>query len=104
MITVSVFYPKTAESTFNLDYYMSNHVPMVERLLKPMGMREVVVEQSIGTPMPNVPAPFSIVARLVFNNVEEMEMGMGHHGETLMRDIPNFSNVQPVVQIGKRIK
>lgn len=104
MITVSVLYPKTAESTFNLEYYMNNHVPMVERLLKPMGMSEMVVEQSIGTPMPDVPAPFSIVSRLVFSNMEEMEMGMGHHGEALMRDTPNFSNVQPVVQIGKRLK
>lgn len=104
MITVSILYPNTSESTFNLDYYMNNHVPMVERLLKPMGLQDVVVEQSVGTPMPGVPAPFSIVARLDFNNVEEMEMGMGHHGEALMRDIPNFSNVQPIVQIGKRLK
>ena len=104
MITVSVFYPKTADSNFNLEYYMTKHVPMIEQLLKPMGMKAVVVEQSIGTPMPDVPAPFSIVARLEFNNMEEMEMGMGHHSEALMGDVPNFSNVQPVVQIGKRLK
>ncbi len=103
MISVSIFYPNTEESKFNLEYYVTQHVPMVEKLLKPMGMDKLVVEQAMGTPMPNEPAPFSVIEHLLFNNLEEMEMGMGHYGPNLMRDVANFTNVKPVVQISKRL-
>lgn len=102
MIVVSVFYPKTAESQFDMGYYKAHHLPMIEGLLKPMGLQGVAVDIAVGTPMPDVPAPFSVVAHLMFNNMEEMEMGMGHHGAALMQDVPNFTNVQPLVQISKR--
>ncbi|MBK9013073.1 MAG: EthD family reductase [Saprospiraceae bacterium] len=103
MISVSIFYPNTKESLFNLEYYVTQHIPMVERLLKPMGMEEVLIDEAIGTPMPEVPAPYSVIAHLVFKNYEEMEMCMGHYGEDLMKDVPNFTNVKPLVQISRRV-
>lgn len=103
MISVSIFYPNTEESRFNLEYYVTQHIPLVEKLLKPMGMEKLEVEQAIGTPMPDEPAPFSVITHLLFNNVEEMEMGMGHFGPELMQDTSNFTNVKPLVQISKRL-
>jgi uncharacterized protein (TIGR02118 family) len=103
MITVSIFYPNTLESLFNLEYYQTQHLPLIERLLKPMGMEQVMVDQAVGTPMPGISAPFSVIAHLIFNNLEEMELAMGRHGETLMEDVPNFTNVKPLVQINRRV-
>lgn len=103
MISVSILYPNTEESRFNLDYYLTRHIPMLQSLLDPMGLEKVVVEEGLGTPMPNVPAPFSVMAHLIFNNLEEMEMSMGHHGPTLMEDVPNFTNVLPIVQISRQV-
>jgi uncharacterized protein (TIGR02118 family) len=57
----------------------------------------------MGTPMPNEPAPFSVITHLIFNNFEEMEMAMGEHGQELMADVPNFTSVQPVMQISKMV-
>jgi uncharacterized protein (TIGR02118 family) len=103
MVTVSIFYPNTPESRFDLSYYVTQHIPKMEQMLKPMGMQRVIVEQGIGTPMPDVPPPYSIIAHLIFNNMEEMEMGMGHCSETLMADVPNFFNLQPMVQISRQV-
>lgn len=103
MFSVSIFYPNTKESLFNLEYYVTQHIPMIEKLLKPMGMEEVLIDEALGTPMPYEPPPYSVVAHLIFNNYEEMEMGMGHCGEKLMKDVPNFTNVKPIVQISKRV-
>ncbi len=98
-----MFYPNTTESMFNLDYYVTQHVPMMERMLKPMGMEEVLVDQALGTPMPYERPPFSVIAHLVFKNHEMMEMCMGQCEADLLKDVPNFTNVAPIVQISRRL-
>jgi uncharacterized protein (TIGR02118 family) len=101
MIRVSFFYPNTQESSFNLDYFMHKHIPVLEEALKPAGLVSVEIERGIGTPIPDVPVPFSIIEHLMFNNFEEMQTAMGEHGQELMADVVNFTNVQPMVQINK---
>jgi uncharacterized protein (TIGR02118 family) len=101
MISVSIYYPNVSGSRFDLEYYKAKHLPMIDHLLKPMGLQQVVVEQGIGTPMPSEPAPYTVITRLLFNNIEEMEMGMGHCGTTLMDDVTNFFTHRPLVQISR---
>jgi hypothetical protein len=43
MMIISVLYPVGSDDTFDMDYYMSSHVPLVQRLLEPMGMRQARV-------------------------------------------------------------
>jgi uncharacterized protein (TIGR02118 family) len=101
MIRVSIFYPNTQESLFNLDYYLTQHIPMLEHQLRPAGLEKIEVDEGIGTPMPGQPVPFSVIEHLIFDNFENMQMALGEHSEALMADVPNFTNVLPLVQINK---
>ena len=101
MIRVSFFYPNTAQSGFDLDYFLQYHLRKVEEVLKPAGLVDVQVDRGIGTPDPDTPVPFSVIEHLMFNNFEEMQTAMGEHGQELMADVPNFTNVEPLVQINR---
>ncbi|MBK8565679.1 MAG: EthD family reductase [Saprospiraceae bacterium] len=103
MISVSIYYPNANDIRFDLEYFRTKHLPMIDHLLNPMGLQKVIVEQGIGTPMPSEPAPYAVITRLLFNNIEEMEMGMGHCGTALMDDVANFFNHQPIVQISREL-
>jgi uncharacterized protein (TIGR02118 family) len=103
MIKVSIFYPNSQESKFNLDYYLAHHIPMLKKQLEPEGLKGVEIEEGIGTPKPGSPAPFSVVEHLIFNNYEEMQMALGTHSDMLMADVANFTNTEPFVQINRVI-
>ena len=103
MIKVSIFYPNTQVSKFDLDYYLTHHIPMLKKHLEPQGLESVEIDEGIGTPKPDSPAPFSVVEHLVFNNYEVMQMALGTHNDVLMADVANFTNVEPLVQINRVI-
>ncbi len=101
MIRVSIYYPNTTASKFNLEYFLTQHVPLVEGRLRPVGLERVEIDEGIATPKPDDPVPFSVVEHLVFNNFEEMQTALGENSEMLMADVPNFTNVEPMVQINR---
>lgn len=101
MIRVSVMYPKTDESTFDLDYYVSTHMPLVSSLLVSKGMRSVEIDQGLGSAGPGQPAPYACIGHMTFDTIEAFQQAFGPHATTIMGDIPNFTNVEPVVQISR---
>ena len=50
MILVTVMYPAGAQSTFDLDYYLHEHIPLVKQHWAPLGMSSVQVLRGIGKP------------------------------------------------------
>jgi len=101
MIRISIFYPNTPESQFNLEYYLHTHIPRVEEVLKPLGLVNMEADRGIGTSMPSDALPFAVIEHLMFNNFEEMQTAMGEHGLELMTEVSNFTNVRPLVQINR---
>lgn len=99
MIRVSVVYPGGPGMKFDWDYYMDKHIPAV-RKLTPMGLVRVEVDKGMGSAQPGAPAPFLCMAHLHFNNMDDMQKCMGLSNE-LMADVPNFTNIQPQIQISE---
>ena len=87
MIKVSVMYPAGDGNTFDMDYYLSTHMAIVERDMRP-NSREI--EQ-------RVDGPYMAVGHFYWDSMEAMQTGMGNARDALA-DIPNFTNCQPVVQ------
>jgi uncharacterized protein (TIGR02118 family) len=92
MFKVSVLYPKSDSSTFDMDYYRDKHIPLVNRILKPA---RVEIDKSVD-------GPFMAMCHLYFASQEALQAGMGAPdvGET-MADVPNYTNVQPQIQISE---
>ena len=99
MIRASVMYPHQPGVQFNWDYYLGKHIPAVRRLTN-VGLVRVEVDKGIGAGQQGAQAPFVCMAHMYFNNMEDMQKCMAGASE-LMGDIPNFTNVQPQVQISE---
>jgi len=100
MITVSVLYPNGTNTKFDMNYYLAKHIPMVKQKLGP-ACKSVVVEEGIAGGVPGAPAAYVALARLAFDSVDAFQAAFGPHTEAIMGDIPNYTNVQPVVQISE---
>ena len=104
MIRVSVFYPNGAEATFDHEYYKTTHCPMVAEKLKPFGLQRVEIDKGLGGGTPKAEAPFVAIGHLIVDSLEGFQNGMGEHGKDIMADVPNYTNIQPQVQVSKMVE
>ena len=100
MIKVSVLYPNGANNNFDMDYYLTKHIPMVKQKLG-SACKEVAVDHGIAGGPQNVPAAYLAMAHLTFDSVEAFQNAFGPHAEAIMGDVPNYTNSQPTVQISQ---
>ncbi len=103
MIRVTVLYPKTSDSTFDMAYYLNTHTPMVKERLTPLGMVRIEVDQGMAGLAPGQPPTYEIIAYLVFESIEDLQKGLATHGAEITGDIANFTNTQPQIQINQII-
>lgn len=98
MIRVSVMYPNSDSLRFDMDYYMSSHMPMVGNLLGD-ALKNVSVDAGLGGGEPDSAAPYAVMAHLTFDSVDAFQTAFGPHAEKIMADIPNYTDAAPVIQI-----
>lgn len=98
MITVNVLYPATEDAKFDMNYYLTSHIPMVKRVLG-NALKGCVVEEGIGGGAPGTKAAYSVMCHLRFDSVEAFQAAFGPHAAQIQNDIANYSSVQPVIQI-----
>ena len=100
MIKVSVLYPNEEGKSFNMDYYCNKHVPMV---LEKLGdaCKGGAVEEGLGGGAPGAPATYIAMGHLYFDSVEAFQSSFGPHTDAIMGDIPNYTDIQPVIQVSE---
>jgi uncharacterized protein (TIGR02118 family) len=97
--TITVMYPNTDEATFDLEYYLAKHMPLVDEKFKPFGLKGWRVVQGTGTPFDGKPL-YSIIATLEFDTADQFKAAVAAEGGPVFGDVPNFANTQPIVVIG----
>lgn len=100
MIIVSVLYPNGPGGRFDMNYYLRNHMPMVQQRLG-ASVRHVAVEQGLGGAVSGDPPPFLAAGHLHFESLEAFQSAFAAHAGPIMADIPNYTNTQPVIQISE---
>ena len=100
MIKVSIFYPNRPGSRFNEDYYLGVHMPMAVRLLG-SAVKEVSMEIGVSGATPDHPAPFAAIAAFTCESVEAFAAAFLPNAAALQGDIPNYTDIGPVIQISK---
>jgi uncharacterized protein (TIGR02118 family) len=100
MIKVTVLYPNSAGARFDMNYYVSKHMPMVRERCGP-ACRGIAAESGVGGGAPGSPAPYIAVGYLSFDSVADFQQAFAPHVAEIMGDIPNYTNTTPVLQISE---
>lgn len=102
MIKASVMYPNGDDAQFDHDYYRDTHIPLIKSL-----MGDAIVQCNIDKGLsggPDVPPPFVCMVHIVCNSIEEFRAGFFKNSETFAKDVPNFTNIQPTLQISEVVE
>lgn len=99
MISVIMMYPKTADSTFNWDYFINTHIKRIRETFAGLGLARLVLHEGVGGGMPGTPAAYMCLCEFMFETLEGFQQGFMQEGAWIMGDVPNYSSVMPQVQI-----
>ena len=100
MILVTVMYPAGAQTTFDLDYYMKKHIPLVQERWGSLGLKGAQVLKGAAK-ADGTAADYQMMALLTFESLDAFKAAGKAHGPEIFADIPKFTNTQPVVQINE---
>jgi uncharacterized protein (TIGR02118 family) len=100
MIKVSVFYPNVDGKKFDADYYLNKHLPMVQEKFGNV-LKGTAVEVGLAGGDPGSPPPYRTMGHLYFDSVEAFQAAFAPHMQSIMEDIPKFTDVQPTIQISE---
>jgi len=100
MIKVSVFDPNSEGRKFDMNYYCNTHMPMVRQKLG-AACKGAAVEQGITGATPGSRPGFIAMGHIYFESVEAFQTAFGPHAEAIMADIPNYTDIQPTLQISE---
>jgi uncharacterized protein (TIGR02118 family) len=100
MIRVSALYPNREGSRFDPRYYAERHEPFAGEMLKPFGLVEIRTVIGLSA-LDGGPPPFWAISEMVFASKAHFESAMDCCGERLFADIPNYTDVVPVLQFSE---
>lgn len=103
MIKVSVIYSNGEGKTFDWDYYSTKHVPMVKNLLGD-SLKILSIDKGIAGGAPESSAPYVAMFNMYFEKISAFQNSFGPHAEKIRSDVPNYTNIQPVVQISEVVQ
>ena len=103
MTKVAIMYPSGDDHTFDMDYYTSKHMPMVANLFgEPL--RHWAIDMGVSGRTPEEPMTYVAIGYFYFDSIQAYGEAFGANAEKILGDIPNYTNIQPVVQISEVIK
>lgn len=100
MIKVTVFYQNDEGKRFDMEYYLNKHITMVQQKLG-AALKGGGVEQGLGCAEPGSPARCFAMGHLYFDSVEAFQTAFGPHAESIMAGVPNYTDIQPMIQISE---
>jgi len=100
MIKLTVMYPNTEDLEFDKKYYTTEHSQLLSELLG-NAVKASDINVGLTGASPAQPAPYVVIANLTFESLESFQQSFGVNAEKILADLPNFTNVKPVVQISE---
>lgn len=96
MIGVTILYPKSDDSTFDIDYYTNSHMPMFAGHLGDACQGWGVIAAKGND--------YHAVGWAMVDSEEAFNTAMAAHGAEIIGDVANYTNVAPVLVVGDVVK
>lgn len=103
MVKVSILYPGGKGKTFDMDYYMKSHIPLVRRVFEG-SLKHVAIDKAVGSGGPDTPTPYMVMCHLYFDELPAYEKALAPYVDTFKLDFPKYTNVAPVIQISEVVE
>jgi uncharacterized protein (TIGR02118 family) len=100
MVKVSVLYPHREGARFDHAYYRDKHMPLVKERLGSACLY-FTVDKGLAGGAPGAPAPFVGMCHLYCESAEAFGKAFGAHAAEILGDIPNYTDLQPIVQVSE---
>lgn len=101
MIELSVMYPEQKDKRFNLQYYMNDHLRLVQKTWAGL-IQDAYVTRGVTGAANGAPPLYRVTAHIRFASMEDLGKALAQ-GAALFADIPNFTDIEPVVQASEVI-
>jgi len=95
--SVQVGYPSAAGARFDMKYYLSNHMPLVQKKWSSFGLEHWAITQCDDST-----SPYSVLASLLFKDKKSFDAALGDSDE-VFGDIPNFTDLKPTLFHGEQV-
>jgi uncharacterized protein (TIGR02118 family) len=93
MFRVAILYPSTEGATFDHDYYLASHIPMVAARLgencTSWGVDKVIN------------GPFVAIGYLVVSDLDAFGAAMAEHGAEIIGDVANYTTIAPQMVVSE---
>jgi uncharacterized protein (TIGR02118 family) len=96
MIAATILYPKSDDSTFDVDYYANTHMPMFAECLGDACQGWGVISTK--------GKDYHAIGWAMITSQEALDAAMSEHGNKIMGDVPNYTNVRPTLVVGDVVK
>lgn len=100
MIKVSVMYPNKPGARFDHTYYRDKHMPLVKAKMG-ASCKYYTVDKGLAGGTPDAPPLYIGMCHIFSDSVEAFQAGFGPHAKEILGDIPNYTDLQPVMQISE---
>jgi len=100
MIKMAIYYPNGEGKTFDIDYYSNKHMPMAATLFGET-LKAMEIDKGLSGATPEMPAPYVAIGYFYFADMTAFQNALGEHSETLKADVPNYTNIRPIIQISE---
>jgi len=100
MIKVSVFYPHKEGGKFDMDYYCKRHMALVQQRLG-AACKKITVDAGLSGAGPQAALTYTAMGHLYFDSAEAFQTAFAPHAKDIMADVPNYTDIQPIIQISE---
>jgi uncharacterized protein (TIGR02118 family) len=100
MVKISIMYPNTKNARFDMNYYLTVHMPMsIEQLSAAPEFRGVSVERGLGGAGPDTEPPYLALCHYLFESLEGFLAAFHPHAAVLQGDMSNYTDLEPIMQV-----
>jgi uncharacterized protein (TIGR02118 family) len=100
MIKVTILYPNGDGKTFDMDYYVNKHMPLVKSRCGD-SLKVIVIDKGLAAGAPDTPVPYLAIGYLYFDKISAYKNSIGPYIDEIRADIPKYTNITPVIQISE---
>ena len=79
-------------------YCCNKHIPMIKEKLS-AACKQMDIDQGLAGAQPGTKPAFVAMAHQLFDSVDAFQKAFGPHAATIMGVVPNYTDIQPIIQI-----